>query len=71
MRPKEKLNNEIPWQTAGYAFFLFVSVLGPRLRSAKSFFVSLNILLTFSFAFCDWQDIMLQKLSHTLFMPLC
>ena len=23
MRPKEKLNNEIPWQTAGYAFFFF------------------------------------------------
>ena len=23
MRPKEKLNNEILWQTAGYAFFCF------------------------------------------------
>ena len=62
---------KFPGRQPGTLFFFFVSVLGPRLRSAKSFFVSLNILLTFSFAFCDWQDIMLQKLSHTLFMALC
>ena len=31
----------------------FFSVLGPRLRSVKSFLVFLNILLTFSFAFFD------------------
>ena len=36
MRPKEKLNNEILWQTAGYAFFLFLYSVPGYARSSRS-----------------------------------
>ena len=35
MRPKEKLNNEILWQTAGYAFFLFLYSVPGYARSSR------------------------------------